>query len=59
MKLLQNLYACGICQESYSAASDLVNHVESKHDQAKGCSTSSLNSLALGSAKFTSINQKA
>ena len=56
MKLLQNLYACGICQESYSTASDLVNHVKSKHDQAKGWSTSFLDSLTLGFAKFTSIN---
>ena len=35
MELLGNLFACGICPESFSAPTDLVNHVQIKHELAE------------------------
>ena len=31
MKMFKNPYACAFCQDSFSTATCLVNHVESKH----------------------------
>ena len=36
MKLIQNLYACALCQESYSGPSTLVKHVQANHDSSNG-----------------------
>ena len=33
MKFLQNMYACGICHESFSLAKSLLTHVQMKHAQ--------------------------
>ena len=35
MKLLKNLYACAICQESFTIPNALVNHVKTKHEIVK------------------------
>ena len=35
MKLLGNLFACGICPESFSSSTDLVYHVHNDHVLAK------------------------
>ena len=32
MEILGNLYACGICPESFSTPTDLIDHVQTKHD---------------------------
>ena len=35
MKTFQNPYACAFCIESFSAASTLVTHVQTKHNTVK------------------------
>ena len=32
MELLGNLFACGICPESFSTPTDLLNHVQTEHE---------------------------